>query len=111
MDSQLKGTVAAVGTFHVNIQTATDDLEVKVQKLHENQELVSSNFDHVEVEHINLKTQIEDNGLDTGRELNRLSSRLETNLQLLHQRVDVVNVPLQKDLTAIREDLGRWLLM
>ena len=50
--------------------------------------------------------QIEDIGLDTGQDLNRLSGRLEANIQQLHQRVDIVNVPLEKDLTAIREDLG-----
>ena len=106
VDPQLRGTVDAVGTFHVNFQAVTDDLEVKVQKLHENQALMNSNFDRVEVEQVSLKAQIEDIGLDTGRDLNRLSGRFETNLQQLHQRVDVVNVPLQEDLTAIRENLG-----
>ena len=106
VDSQLRGTVDAVGTFHVNFQAVTDDLEVKVQKFHENQELMNSNFDCVEVEQVSLKAQIEDIGLDTGRDLNRLAGRFETNLQQLHQRVDVVNVPLQEDLTAIRENLG-----
>ena len=106
VDSQLKGTVDAVGTFHINLLAVTDDLEVKVQKLHENQQIMNTNFDRVEVEHINLRAQIEDIGSDTGRDLNRLSERLEANLQQLHLRVDVVSVPLRKVITAIREHLG-----
>ena len=101
LDFQLKGTVDAVATFHVNLQAITDDLEVKVQKLHENQELMNPNYDHVEVEIVNLKVQIKDTGLDTGRDLNCLSGTLEANLQQLHHRVVVINAPLQKDLSAI----------
>ena len=52
VDSQLKGTVDAVGTFHLNLQAVTDDLEVKVQKLHENQEHMNININHVEVEQV-----------------------------------------------------------
>ena len=79
VDSQLRGTVDTVGTFHVNLQAVTDDLEVKVQELHENQELMNSNFNCVKIEQVSLKVQIEDIGLDTGRDLNHLSGRFEAN--------------------------------